>query len=67
MIELGLRAHQEPGDWSAAAARPPETAAGAEQTGEVLDPGKYVASKQKDYILGECVRKPQSDIWVCVD
>ena len=40
MIEMGLRAHQEP-------------ATRADPAGDVLDPGKYVASKQKDYILGE--------------
>ena len=56
MIEMGLRVHQEQGDWSAGAAasgRPPESTARAEHVDDVLDPGKYVANKQKDYILGE--------------
>ena len=50
MIERGLRAHQE----QAGRAAPPEPAARADSTAaDVLDPGKYVANKQKDYILGE--------------
>ncbi|XP_043246432.1 centrosomal protein of 152 kDa-like isoform X1 [Amphibalanus amphitrite] len=56
MIEMGLRAHQEPGGWPGGGRALPEPAARTEPAGDLLDPGKYVANKQKDYILARTSR-----------